>query len=254
MQFAYKKSLGQNFIYDQEFLRGIVRGLDLQPTDTIIEVGTGAGTLTRVLAPLVKKVITYEIDTRLQDTLQKQFAGVKNIELHFCDAMKVTDFSPDFKLVANIPYYITTPLILKFLATPQCRELCVLVQDDVAHRIVAAPGGKEYGALSVTLQAQAHCRIITHVPRTLFKPQPNVDSAFVQIMKNGVTPPTQFDNLVKNMFSARRKTVLNAVKQALGLDSDTARKLLADCALPEHIRPENIPPDKYIELSRLLAR
>jgi len=260
MQFSHKKSLGQNFIHDEGFLSSIVKDLRISAGDTIVEIGTGAGTLTRVLARKAKRVITYEIDTRLQQTLEKRLDGFDNIELHFADAMKVTDFPIEFKLVANIPYYITTPLILKFLAIDACREICVLVQDDVAYRIVARPGGKDYGALSVTIQAQAECRLVRHVSRTLFKPIPNVDSEFVHIIKTPVTnatPPLkkgELDRLVKGMFGARRKTALNALKQTFALDTDTARKILADCGIDENIRPENISVDKYIELSRTLVR
>jgi len=251
--FFFKKSLGQNFIFDEGFLESIIRELGLGKDDTIIEVGTGAGTLTRVLARRVKQVITYEIDRGLESILQKQFEGFDNIELHFTDAMKTKDFPPDFKVVANIPYYITTPLILKFMNIQGCREICVLIQEEVANRIVARPNGKEYGALSVTLQSQAECKIIKKVPRTLFKPVPNIDSAFVVIKKNGNKPNQYFDRLVKGMFASRRKTALNALKNAMNLDTQTARELLAVVGIGETIRPEQITVAQFVKLSQILS-
>ena len=256
---VFKKSLGQNFIFDEGFLESIVRELALCKDDIVVEVGTGAGTLTRVLARKVKQVITYEIDRSLEPVLQKQFEDFNNIELHFADAMKIKDFPSEFKVVANIPYYITTPLILKFLAIDACKEICVLIQDEVASRIVAKPGGKEYGALSVTMQAQAECKIIRRVPRSLFKPVPNVDSAFVTIKKFSASRidcrgTGIFNQLVKGCFASRRKTMLNALKNSFGLDTQTARNILSECGIDESIRPENISVDKYIELSRKLMR
>jgi len=263
----FKKSLGQNFIFDEGFLGSVVKELNLSKSDVIVEVGTGAGSLTRVLARHAARVITYEIDTRLTPELPD------NVEMHYADIMKVNfeaknspfykggdaSASGVFKLVANIPYYITTPLLLKFMSIPECTELCVLVQDDVALRIVAVPGTKEYGALSVTLQSQGDCRIIRHVSRKQFKPVPNVDSAFVHIKKrhcerSEATPSHINNNLIKAMFAARRKTVLNALKQALCIDTDSARKILDKCGIDETIRPENISVDKYIELSRTISR
>jgi len=270
--FFFKKNLGQNFIFDVAFLDSIVRELGLSKDDTVVEVGTGAGTLTQSLARVCGRVITYEIDKRLEPVLQERLKDFDNVELHFQDAMKAADFPPEFKLVANIPYYITTPLILKFLGLSACCEICVLVQDDVARRIVASPGGKDYGALSVTLQAQAECRIIKNAPRRMFTPVPGVDSAFVTIRKppprgrhgtpfrkGGPLEEEKYDGagdvfarLVKGMFAARRKTALNALKQAFGFDTETARQKLESCGIDPSVRPEQIPVEKFVKLSQIL--
>jgi len=255
--FFFKKSLGQNFIYDEGFLASIVHELGLSKDDIIVEVGTGAGTLTRVLSARVKKVITYEIDRSLEPILQKQFADTPGgVELHFADIMKVTEFPDNFKLIANIPYYITTPLILKFMGYRGCHEICVLIQEEVANRIVAKPNSKEYGALSVTLQAQGTCKIIKKVPRSLFKPVPGVDSAFVKIAKNASKAHDQyelgFNKLVKGMFAARRKTALNALKQTFRLDTQSARELLVRAGIDETIRPEQITVAQFVKLSQIL--
>lgn len=244
--FKFNKGLGQNFILDEGFLESIVMELGLLPTDIVVEVGTGAGTLTKVLAARVKKVVTYEIDKRLLAVLENQFKGFSNINLRFEDGLKAEIGEDRFIVVANIPYYITTPLIMKFLADQACARICILVQDDVARRIVAKPGCKDYGALTVGLQTQADCRIVRKVPRGIFMPVPNVDSAFVVIdKKNGTQIPEAF---LKSIFAARRKTILNAIKG----DREVARKALAEVGIDSGLRPEQITPDKFVELSTKL--
>jgi len=245
--FKFNRSLGQNFILDEGLLDNIVEGLNLSKDDVVVEIGTGAGTLTRVLAGRVRKVITYETDKRLAPILEKQFKYIENIDLRFEDGMKAKVETGTYVVVANIPYYITTPLIWKFMKDTGCLRICVLVQDDVAQRIVALPGGKDYGALTVGLQARADCRIVKKVPRSVFVPVPNVDSAFVVIdKKRGVHIPDAF---IKGIFSARRKTILNALK----MDKEVARAVLKKIGIDENLRPEQISPDKYIELTTRLA-
>jgi 16S rRNA (adenine1518-N6/adenine1519-N6)-dimethyltransferase len=245
--FKFKRSLGQNFILDEGFLENLVDELNLKKDMTVVEIGTGAGTLTRVLAGRVKKVITYEMDRRLEEILAKQFRYIENIDLRFEDGMKAKPEIGRYEVVANIPYYITTPLIWKFMADPGCVRICILVQDDVANRIVAKPGGHTYGALSVGIQALADCKIVKRVPRSVFVPVPNVDSAFVVIEKRrGVKIPEAF---LKGVFSARRKTMLNALK----MDKTVARSVLKKVGIDENLRPEQISVDKYVELSTKLA-
>jgi len=246
--FKFNKGLGQNFILDEGFLESIVKELGLLRTDTVVEIGTGAGTMTRVIAAHVNKIVTYEIDKRLLAVLENQFKGFCNIDLRFADGLKAEIEEGQYIVVANIPYYITTPLIMKFMADDNCTCVCVLVQDDVARRIVAKPGGKDYGALTVGLQARADCRIIKKVPRSVFVPVPNVDSAFVVIdKKDGVQIPETF---LKKIFAARRKTILNAI----GGDKEVARKVLVEVGIDEGLRPEQIPVDKFVELSTKLAK
>lgn len=245
--FIFNKGLGQNFILDEGFLENIVTELGLLPTDVVVEIGTGAGTLTRVLSKHVKKVVTYEVDKRLLSILENHFRGLGNIELRFEDGLNANICEKQFIVVANIPYYITTPLIMKFMADDRCTRVCVLVQEDVARRIVAKPGGKDYGALTVGLQSRAECKVIRKVPRSVFKPVPNVDSAFVVIdKKEGERISEAF---LKRVFSARRKTILNAV----GVNKDAARKVFGDIGIDEGLRPEQIPVDKFVALSTKLA-
>jgi 16S rRNA (adenine1518-N6/adenine1519-N6)-dimethyltransferase len=247
--FSFNKGLGQNFILDEVLLQSVVAELGLAKTDTVVEVGTGAGTLTRVLARTVARVVTFEVDKRLTDVLVKQFKGFDNIDLRWEDGLRARVDVGSFIVVANIPYYITTPLVMKFMADENCSRVCVLVQMDVAKRIVAQPGGKEYGALSVGLQAIGDCRILRKIPRGVFTPVPSVDSAFVVIEKResgaGIS-----DAFLKRVFGARRKTVLNA----LGVDKILARRVLAEVGIDETLRPEQIAVDKFRELWTKLDR
>ena len=252
MEFAYKKSLGQNFIYDVGFLRALVKKLNVQPTDVVVEVGAGAGTLTQALAETGCQVHSVEIDQRLQAVLNQRLQSYQNVQLVFADALK-HDFShlPPFRLIANVPYYITTPLIMQFLALPNCRELNVLVADEVAERIVAPSGTALYGALSVSCQLQAECKILAAVPRTLFTPQPKIDSAFVCMKKNGQPTDVELGKLLKGIFAARRKTMLNALSGALNLDKTVTAQILDAAGIDPTLRPEQITPTEYAKISAI---
>lgn len=252
MEFAYKKSLGQNFIYDVGFLRSVVRKINVQSTDVVVEVGAGAGTLTQALAETGCQVYSLEIDQRLQTTLGKRLQPYSNVKLIWEDALKY-DFRqlPPFRLIANVPYYITTPLIMQFLSLPNCYELNVLVASEVAERIVAPLGTSLYGALSVSCQLQADCKILEFVPRTLFTPQPKIDSAFVCLQKNGQTDCKKMEKLLKGIFAARRKTILNALAGCLKLNKLTAEQILNQAEIDTSLRPEQITPTQFAKISTI---
>lgn len=252
MEFEYKKSLGQNFIYDVGFLRTLVKKLNVQSNDVIVEVGAGAGTLTQVLAETNCELHSIEIDKRLQPILEKRLQAYKNVELTFADAMEY-DFShlPPFRLIANVPYYITTPLIMQFLALPNCLELNVLVAAEVAERIVAPHHNALYGALSVSCQLQADCKILTTVPRTMFTPQPKIDSAFICLKKNNPVVDEKIERILKGVFAARRKTMLNALSSALHIDKTTTCDILAEAEIDPTLRPEQITPTEYAKISAI---
>ncbi|MCM1404294.1 MAG: 16S rRNA (adenine(1518)-N(6)/adenine(1519)-N(6))-dimethyltransferase RsmA [Prevotella sp.] len=252
MEITYKKLLGQNFIYDVNFLQALVKKLDVQPADVVVEVGAGAGTLTQALAETGCQVYSLEIDQRLTTVLKKRLQSYPNVQLIFADAMKY-DFNnlPPFRLIANVPYYITTPLIMRFLSLPNCRDLNILVADEVAERIVAQPGNALYGALSVSCQLQAQCQIIQKVPRTMFTPQPKIDSAFVCLKKNGQNYDFALGQLLKGIFAARRKTVLNALAGALSIDKTIATQILTDAEIPLTLRPEQITPTEFAKIGAI---
>ena len=259
----FKKSLGQNFIFDIPFLEAAIRPLNIQSNETIVEVGVGAGTLTRCLAGRAGRVVAYEIDETLRPQIEGNLCGFNNVQVIYKDILKVGEVPVEgaFRLVANIPYYITTPIIMKFLGMPACREICVLVQSDVAERICARPGGKEYGALTVSIQACAEARILRQVPRAIFRPVPSVDSAFVLIRKDDChgtsrqdgsrlvaktetkSPLPGFDTFIKRIFAARRKTIQNAS----GLPVAT----LALAGIAPTLRPEQIAPEVFVKLFAL---
>ena len=251
MEFNYKKSLGQNFIYDHDFLRSLVKDLAIQPTDNVVEVGAGAGTLTRVLAEYGCQVHSIEIDQRLAPILQKNLAPYDNVTLTFGDALQqdFTDYG-QFRLIANVPYYITTPLLLKFLTLSNCTDVNILVADEVARRIVAPVGTAEYGALSVTCQWLAECSIIKDVPRHLFTPQPKIDSAFVRLVKKDVPTDAHFNQVVKGIFAGRRKTLLNALTTVLRGNKQLAKQVLAETEIDPNLRPEQLSPTNYWQITQ----
>lgn len=252
MEFTYKKSLGQNFIYDVGFLRSLIKKLNVLPTDIVVEVGAGAGTLTQTLAETGCQVHSLEIDQRLQPILTKRLSLYSNVDLVFADATQY-DFShlPSFRLIANVPYYITTPLIMRFLALPNCRELNVLVAAEVAERIVSPSGNALYGALSVSCQLQADCKILANVPRTMFTPQPKVDSAFVCLKKNDQVFDSSMEKLLKGIFAARRKTMLNALASALNVDKNIVEQILQAANIDATLRPEQITPTQYAKINAI---
>jgi 16S rRNA (adenine1518-N6/adenine1519-N6)-dimethyltransferase len=249
--FRYKKSLGQNFIYDTKFLRSVVRDLDINKKDFICEIGTGAGTLTKVLVETSAEIFTCEIDRRLQPILEKEFADIKNVTLKFADVMKL-DFSSvgEFRLIANVPYYITTPIIMKFIGIHNCKDINILVASDISKRIAAKPNSKDYGALSVTCQCFADCKIIKFVGREMFTPAPKIDSAFVRICKKdiGIVNVDLLNKIIKGVFETRRKTMQNCFKR-MGLPVG----VLTDCGISLTARPEELPPSKYIEIAEKIT-
>jgi len=255
--FDFKKSLGQNYLLDEGFLGSLVKNLGLKQNETVVEVGTGAGTFTRAIARKVGMVKTFEVDKRLESVLQKQFEGLTNIELRFEDGLK-SDNMPNelYKVVANIPYYITTPLLMKFMRDPNCIEINVLVQEEFGNRMVTLHGCGEYGALSVGVQSWGDVEIIKWVPRNMFVPRPNVDSVFVQVKKHDKydnVDATSLEKLLKGLFSSRRKMITNGLGKVLGINREEVIKILYNIGIDENLRPEDISVEQYIALSNLLS-
>ncbi|MCL2570082.1 MAG: 16S rRNA (adenine(1518)-N(6)/adenine(1519)-N(6))-dimethyltransferase RsmA [Firmicutes bacterium] len=250
--FGFKKSLGQNFIVDEGYLDGFVSELGLTKDDLVIEVGTGAATLTRVLGKHAKQVISYEIDKQLEKTIMSQVFGMDNIQIRFQDALEADlGVLTPYKVVANIPYYITTPLVMKFMRDENCMEICVLVQDEFGRRMVAAPGGKEYGALSVAVKSWGSAKIVKKVPRTLFVPQPNVDSVFVVVKRHPekfTYDVNELERLLKGLFSNRRKTIANGLMNVCGLSREDAEARLVNVGIDPTKRPEQLTVQQFLKL------
>lgn len=259
--FGFKKQLGQNFITDKNLLASIVTAAGVGADDTVLEIGCGAGTLTRELAARVKKVTAFEVDKSLQPVLARTLAGFDNTEVVFRDFLKVDlrEFEKNadgYFVVANLPYYVTTPLIMKLIEDAEkCCGLCVMVQEEVALRLCAKAATPDYGAITAMIALRARCEIVKRVPRTLFYPRPNVDSAVVKFtFGNGVevTDRAAYKKVVHAAFSSRRKTLENNLVNVYGISRERACALLEECGIPPKARGETLTPAQFALLSEKL--
>lgn len=234
--FQFSKSLGQNFLIDENILKKIIRGTELSPGDIVLEIGPGVGTLTTALADLAAKVIAVEIDNSLKPILEETLEGLDNVEVIYEDILRLNLdeliqgrlSNRPFKVIANLPYYITTPIIMRFLEKG-CSyvSLTVMIQKEVAARMTARPGSKEYGALSVAVQYYTLPRVICKVPASVFIPPPKVDSTVITLEKRSkpavdVDNPAHFFQVTKAVFAQRRKTLPNTLIAAHITDLDKA--------------------------------
>lgn len=225
-----KKRFGQNFILDKSILSKIADSAEISSDDNIIEIGAGLGTLTVELAKRAKKVITFEIDEDVMDVLRENIKGYDNITVINEDIMKANlkelanEYfnEEDIKVVANLPYYITSPVIILLLEHKFIKEITILIQKEVAQRICAKPGSKDYGMLTVSVNYRAKPEIIFNLPPSAFMPQPKVDSSLIKL-KMLDKPPVEildeklFFKIVKASFGQRRKVITNALRSA-GID------------------------------------
>lgn len=257
--FSFKKQYGQNFIYDDDLLSAIVDGAGVDKDTTVIEIGCGAGTLTRQIAKKAKMVYGYEIDKTLQPVLAKTLAGVENAEIIFRDftRLRLDELEkslPEYVVVANLPYYITTPLIMTFIENSQkCRSLTVMVQEEVALRLCAKAGTPDYGAITANIALRGTSRIIMKVGRERFHPSPNVDSAVVRIdlgdTRGDVSDVALYKKCVQAAFGSRRKTLENNLVNAFKLTREQAKKLMQDSGIAEGVRGEVLSPEDFARLS-----
>ncbi|MFC4323945.1 16S rRNA (adenine(1518)-N(6)/adenine(1519)-N(6))-dimethyltransferase RsmA [Litchfieldia salsa] len=228
--FSFKKSLGQNFLIDTNILNRIVDHAELKEDSGAVEIGPGIGALTEQLAKRAKKVVAFEIDQRLLPILKDTLSPYPHVEVIHQDILKadvstvlkekMADLT-DIMVVANLPYYVTTPIIMKLLEEQlPIRGMVVMLQKEVAERISAKPGTKEYGSLSIAIQYYTKAEVVMIVPRTVFVPQPNVDSAVIRLLRREepaviVKDEDYFFNIVRASFSQRRKTILNNLINSL---------------------------------------
>ena len=255
--FEFAKKFGQNFITDSNLLNAIVNDCNLTDKDEVLEIGTGAGTLTKAMSEKAKKVISFEIDTRLKNILKETLKDATNVEVVFADVMQVpiseidAKFENNYTMIANLPYYITTPIIFKFLESKKLKSLNIMVQKEVAERIVAKKG-KDYGILSIMIDFCGDAKITRIVNRNLFNPVPNVDSAIVNInLRQKYDCNSElFSYLVHKSFAMRRKTLYNNLKHANILSDDNLKELLSK--YKENIRAENLSTQDFVNLTKLL--
>lgn len=250
-----KRYLGQNFLYAPSILKRIIQVARLSQEDTVIEIGPGPGRLTKMLAERVKKVIAIELDNELYEKLKLDLSGHDNVELIHGDALKFPfEDIDDFKVVSNIPYNITTPLIFRLLdAKKGLKTITFTLQKEVAERIVAGPGGKDYGILSIMIQYYALPKLKFIIRKEAFRPVPRVDSAVlhIKILENpsiDVKDEKLFFLVVKTAFSQRRKTLSNSLKSFGG---DIKDRLINSGIDPQR-RPETLSLAEFAKLSNYL--
>lgn len=261
--FSFKKQFGQNFISDTNLLESIVSLAGVDQDATVLEIGCGAGTLTRALAAKAGRVIAYEIDKKLQPVLAETLAGVDNAEVVFRDFLRqdmaeLESKLPPYTVVANLPYYITTPLVTKFLdEAHKAKALVVMVQDDVARRFCAREGTPDYGAITAAIARRASAEIVKSVPRRMFFPVPNVDSAVVRLTfaegRIPVRDAATYRATVRAAFLSRRKTLENNLMTAFSLPREGAKAALAAAGVPEHARGETLSPERLARLADVLC-
>lgn len=251
-----KSRLGQNFLYDRSILERIVSSAGLTGNDTVVEIGPGPGTLTRVLAGKAGKVLAVELDERLYEKLKAELAGYMNVELIHGDALKFPfEEIGHFKVVSNIPYYITTPVIFRLLdARKSLSTMTLTVQREVAERIIAPPGGKDYGVLSIMVQYLAKPELKFIIPREAFRPVPKVDSALLHMNIRSkpsveVRDEKTFFRVVKTSFSQRRKTLSNSLRSF----GEGIREKIAASGIDPGRRPETLSIEEFAKLADFLT-
>ena len=263
VDFRFNKALGQNCITDANLLDAIVADSGINGDDTVVEIGTGAGTLTRAIAKVAKKVYSFEVDRNLQPVLALSLQGVDNAEVIFRDVLKMKDdelksvVGDSFKVVANLPYYITTPLAMRFIeSTLDVKSVTIMVQKEVALRFVAKPNTADYSAITLAIEMAGNAQITRNVSRNMFFPSPNVDSAVVRIdidrtKLDGENAPL-LHKLVRSSFAMRRKTLANNLSVAFQIDKQEAGKLIEEAGFSPMVRGEALSLDDYKKLTKTL--
>lgn len=262
--FKFAKKFGQNFLTDENLLDDIVLKSGVNGETVVVEIGAGAGTLTRAIAKRAKKVYAFEIDENLKPILTETLKDFHNAEVIFGDIMKTPiekleeTVGENYMVVANLPYYITTPVITLFLEkAARVTGISVTVQKEVALRLAAAPKTSDYGAITVAVRLAGEAEIIKEIGRELFLPPPNVDSAVVKITidknKFAGVDRKAYRDLVRAAFSMRRKTLANNLIKAYGIPREQAEAALKKANLPVTVRGEELSEYDYAELLKTVG-
>lgn len=269
-QFNIQKKYGQNFLIDPRVLETIVDAAQIQAEDCVLEIGPGIGTMTQYLAEQAREVVAVEIDKALIPILQDTLSEYPNVTIINEDILKVdleklvkekNDGRP-VKVVANLPYYITTPIIMQlFESHVPLHSITIMVQTEVAQRMQVGPGTKDYGALSLAVQYYSRPEIITHVPPSCFIPRPNVGSTVIRLTRYEKPPVEAADegflfSLIRASFNQRRKTLVNGLSNASGLNLSKVQvtEALEQMGLPANVRGETFTLEQFARLSELLYR
>ncbi len=268
--FVFQKRYGQNFLIDPHVLEKIMKAAEIGKDDFVLEIGPGIGTLTQYLACAAKKVTAVEIDQALIPVLEDTLENFPNIEVIHGDILKIDlqklvqekNQGKPIKVVANLPYYITTPILMELLEKRiPTASMTVMVQKEVAKRMCAGPGSKEYGALSLAVQYYSKPSIAANVPPNCFMPRPKVGSAVIQLKvyeKPPVAPqdPELMFRIIRASFNQRRKTLANGLRNfaELSLRKGEIQDALEKCALPADIRGENLSLEQFVQLSDVISK
>lgn len=263
--FSFAKKYGQNFLIDGNIVSNIVKNAGITKEDTVLEIGPGIGTMTQVLCEQAKNVIAVEIDKRLIDVLTFTLRDYDNVTVINSDILKCNieelckQYSSNgrLKVVANLPYYITTPIIMELLEKNNnsvIESITVMIQKEVAERLGAEPSNKDYGAITLSINYYSDANIVMTVPASCFMPRPNVDSAVIRMDIYDKPPVATKDEVkmfkvIKAAFSQRRKTLVNSVSSSTDIAKETILKSLNEMGLSESVRGETLSLEQFAELS-----
>ena len=259
--FKFQKNFGQNFITDLNLLKAIVDDAGITKDDVVVEIGPGAGTLTRELGLKAGKVYAFEIDKNLEPILNETLNGIDNVQVIFKDIQKVKEDelldiigTKDYKVVANLPYYITTPIIMRFLEGEVLpKSITIMVQKEVAQRLCAKKDTQEFGAITLAIELEGDAKYVRDVSRKMFTPEPNVDSAIVRIDINDKykdVDKKSVKKLIHTAFLMRRKTLINNIEAGYKLDKKSVATVLNGVGINEKVRGEALGIDEYIEIAK----
>lgn len=268
--FAFQKKFGQNFLIDSNVLENIVEAAEITKDDFVLEIGPGIGTMTQYLCEAARQVVAVEIDKMLIPILEDTLSEYNNVEVMNQDVLKVDikclaeekNQGKPIKVVANLPYYITTPIIMGlFESGVPIESITIMVQKEVADRMQTGPGSKEYGALSLAVQYYAQAKVMLNVSATCFMPRPNVDSAVIKLTRHQ-EPVVKVSNeklmfqVIRASFNQRRKTLVNGLKNSseLNFSKEEILSAIERIGKPETIRGEALTLEEFAQLSNELDR
>ncbi len=261
--FSFSKSLGQNFLIDGNIVKNIVEKSGITKDDIVLEIGPGFGTLTEELALNAKKVISIEKDHRLMEVLDYTLQNYDNVKIINEDFLKA-DLEKIFmeeakgqklKVVANLPYYITTPILERIIENKKYfSTISVMVQEEVARRVVASPNNKDYGSLTLYLKYNCNSEILMKVPRTVFMPSPNVDSAILYLKlvdRDFDVDEGYLFKFIRSGFTKRRKNIMNSLSTGfVDVSKDMLKEILSSLELSGNLRAENLSLEDYINITK----
>ena len=266
--FNFKKKFGQNFLINTSILEEIIDAAEITREDFVLEIGPGIGTMTQYLCEAAREVVAVEIDTNLIPILGDTLSAYDNVEVMNADILKVDiakladerNGGKPIKVVANLPYYITTPIIMGlFESHVPIDSITIMVQKEVADRMQEGPGSKEYGALSLAVQYYAKPEIVVNVPPSCFMPQPKVGSAVIRLTRHE-NPPVDVDNeklmfqVIRASFNQRRKTLANGLNNfgSFSLGKEEIQKSIEELGVPVNIRGEALSLEQFAKLSNII--